>query len=233
MDIKKNLMLSALVAASIFSAPLSYAKVSSIIDIRQQHDIDTDKNTNRLLFRSTFDNWALGAKMVIGMGNGSNILENWTSIRNEIEAVRIFRLSDNLVLNSGVWVSFNSENTVVKPLAHIFWNASDYLTLSARYRYDFGINDTVEKQKQHRADFWAIYKLTNKVTTTYNFTYMHEENKDIIIYDDGQNAYEHNMQIAYQWDSSFKPYFEIGSMKVNSVDDDMQLRLRAGIQYRF
>jgi hypothetical protein len=121
------------------------------------------------------------------------------------------------------------------------YRLNEQLNLAGRYRYEARKldRDKVDesmpdraRQDQHinRFDGWLTYMPEGNWTYEYNFVYL---KTDYIRFDNNKYDYENNFAFKYKWDKNWHPFFEIGDVKVNSFDDDRQLRLRVGVHYKF
>lgn len=128
-----------------------------------------------------------------------------------------------------------------RPALRANYKINDSFTLGARYRYEVRKldRDKIDKsaaararQDQHtdRYDLFLDYSPGGAWSFGYNFSYF---DSDFIRYDNEKNDYEQNLTIRYAINKRWMPSIELGDVKVSSLESDRQLRLRAGITYKF
>lgn len=151
------------------------------------------------------------------------------------------KINDRWTLTPSFALESDEESTTYKAGLRLGYRIDKAWSIAARYRYDSAKldRDQVDRdvpfnakndQKVHRYDVYVNYASQGPWAYEYQLTYF---DANYIRYDGGMDDYEQNAVVKYRWDKRWVPFFEVGDIKVNSVDNDRQLRLRVGIQYNF
>lgn len=238
---KKTLVSVAL--ASLFASFVAQAD-TGYINVRHQYAEQTRMHADRAKFGMRLDN-GVGLEGELKYKTGGDredvAFDNTVGAGHEFTINYQHKLNDRWTLTPSFAMESDEESTTYKLGMRLGYRITKELSIAGRYRYDSSKLDRdqvdhdvprngKDDQKINRYDVYVNYADQGPWAYEYQLTYF---DADYIRYDGGTDDYEQNVVVKYKWDKRWAPFFEVGDIKVNSVDNDRQLRLRVGIQYNF
>jgi len=238
---KKTLVSVAL--ASLFASFVAQAD-TGYINVRHQYAEQTRMHADRAKFGMRLDNGVglEGELKYKTAGDREDVaFDNTVGAGHEFTINYQHKLNDRWTLTPSFAMESDEESTTYKLGMRLGYRITKELSIAGRYRYDSSKLDRdqvdhdvprngKDDQKINRYDVYVNYADQGPWAYEYQLTYF---DADYIRYDGGTDDYEQNVVVKYKWDKRWAPFFEVGDIKVNSVDNDRQLRLRVGIQYNF
>jgi opacity protein-like surface antigen len=239
------------VFACVFVTPLvlvsfaqSVVAAEGYVNYRHQYLDDSKLHSDRFL---------IGARLANGLGFHGELKYKTAGSREGVafdntvgsghELVIDYRhvLNPKWALTPFVRLDSVEEATTYSGGLRVDHRIHEKVNLAGRYRYEARkldrdkVDATVPdraRQDQHinRFDGWLTYMPGGKWTYEYNFVYF---DTDYVRFDNKKKDYENNLAFKYQWNKNWQPFFEVGDIRVNSTEDDRQLRLRVGVNYKF
>ncbi|WP_434572270.1 porin [Pseudomonas sp. Z3-6] len=238
---KKTLV--ALSLASLFTSIVAVAD-TGYINVRHQYAEQTRMHADRAKFGMRLDNGVglEGELKYKTAGDREDVaFDNTVGSGHEFTVNYQHKIDDRWTLTPSFAMESDEESTTYKMGMRLGYKITKELSIAGRYRYDSSKldRDKIDRdvpdngqddQKIHRYDVYINYANQGPWAYEYQLTYF---DANYIRYNGGTDDYEQNAVVKYKWDKRRAPFFEVGDIKVNSVDNDRQLRLRVGIQYNF
>jgi oligogalacturonate-specific porin family protein len=257
---KKTLVVLSL--ASLFTSLVAVAD-TGYINVRHQYAEQTRMHADRAKFGMRLDNGVglEGELKYKTAGDREDVaFDNTVGSGHEFTVNYQHKINDRWTLTPSFAMESDEESTtykmgmrlgykITKELSiatykmgmRLGYKITKELSIAGRYRYDSSKldRDQIDRdvpdngqddQKIHRYDVYINYANQGPWAYEYQLTYF---DANYIRYNGGTDDYEQNAVVKYKWDKRWAPFFEVGDIKVNSVDNDRQLRLRVGIQYNF
>ena len=238
---KKTLLSVSL--ASLFASFVAQAD-TGYINVRHQYAEQTRMHADRAKFGMRLDNGVglEGELKYKTAGDREDVaFDNTVGAGHEFTVNYQHKLNDRWTLTPSFAMESDEESTTYKLGMRLGYRITKELSIAGRYRYDSSKLDRdqvdhdvprngKDDQKINRYDVYVNYADQGPWAYEYQLTYF---DADYVRYDGGTDDYEQNVVVKYKWDKRWAPFFEVGDIKVNSVDNDRQLRLRVGIQYNF
>lgn len=238
---KKTLI--ALSLASLCTSVVAMAD-TGYINVRHQYAEQTRMHADRAKFGIRLDNGVglEGELKYKTAGDREDVaFDNTVGSGHEFTVNYQHKLNDRWTLTPSFAMESDEESTTYKMGMRLGYKITKELSIAGRYRYDSSKldRDQIDRdvpdngkddQKIHRYDVYVNYANQGPWAYEYQLTYF---DANYIRYNGGTDDYEQNAVVKYKWDKRWVPFFEVGDIKVNSVDSDRQLRLRVGIQYNF
>lgn len=240
-NMKKTLVVLSL--ASVFTSAVAMAD-TGYINVRHQYAEQTRMHADRAKFGMRLDNGVglEGELKYKTAGDREDVaFDNTVGSGHEFTVNYQHKLNDRWTLTPSFAMESDEESTTYKMGMRLGYKITKELSIAGRYRYDSSKLDRdkvdhdvpdngQDDQKIHRYDVYINYANQGPWAYEYQLTYF---DANYIRYNGGTDDYEQNAVVKYKWDKRWAPFFEVGDIKVNSVDSDRQLRLRVGIQYNF
>lgn len=240
-NMKKTLVVLSL--ASVFTSVVAMAD-TGYINVRHQYAEQTRMHADRAKFGMRLDNGVglEGELKYKTAGDREDVaFDNTVGSGHEFTVNYQHKLNDRWTLTPSFAMESDEESTTYKMGMRLGYKITKELSIAGRYRYDSSKLDRdkvdhdvpdngQDDQKIHRYDVYINYANQGPWAYEYQLTYF---DANYIRYNGGTDDYEQNAVVKYKWDKRWAPFFEVGDIKVNSVDSDRQLRLRVGIQYNF
>lgn len=238
---KKTLLAVSIV--SLFGSVMAQAD-SGYLNLRHQYAEQTRMHADRAKFGVRLDN-GIGLEGELKYktaGDRQDVaFDNTVGSGHEFTLNYQHKINDRWTLTPSLALESDEESTTYKVGLRLGYRVTKELSIAGRYRYDSAKLDrdqvdhdmpynAKDDQKVNRYDVYVNYANEGPWAYEYQLTYY---DADYIRYDGGTDDYEQNAVVKYKWDKRWAPFFEVGDIKVNSVDNDRQLRLRVGIQYNF
>lgn len=240
-NMKKTLVVLSL--ASLFTSVVAVAD-TGYINVRHQYAEQTRMHADRAKFGMRLDNGVglEGELKYKTAGDREDVaFDNTVGSGHEFTVNYQHKIDDRWTLTPSFAMESDEESTTYKLGMRLGYKITKELSIAGRYRYDSSKLDRdqvdhdvpdngQDDQKINRYDVYVNYANQGPWAYEYQLTYF---DADYIRYNGGTDDYEQNAVVKYKWDKRWAPFFEVGDIKVNSVDSDRQLRLRVGIQYNF
>lgn len=220
--------ISALVLAS------SVIPTASAVTIDYRHEwVDVNRaHKDRILISDRLDNgigYSVEAKAKSGGDDYDTAWSEMEESGTELSVSYNHKLTTAFSIQPAMNIEFGDDKAIYKPSLKFNYSFDNGFYTAFRYRYEYTrINvSNKEDEKCHRFEGWLGYK-TGDWTFEGNAIW---RESDQIRFNNKKNDYELDLKIAYAVSKNWKPYIQIGNVKVDSTTDDRQTRLRAGIQY--
>jgi hypothetical protein len=217
---------------------------SGYINYRHQYLEDVKLHSDRVLLGIRLEN-GLGfegeLKYKTGGGRKDVAFDNTVGDGHEFTADYRYAIDSQWTIAPFVGLVAVENATTYRAGTRLGYKINDQFTLTGRYRYearkldrdqvDQDVPDRAKRdQHVHRFDAWLGYAPGGKLSYEYNFVYF---KADYTRFNGKKTDYEQNLAFKYKWDKRWQPYVEFGDVKVNSTDNDRQMRLRVGVHYSF
>jgi len=235
--------LAVLTVTSLFASVVAHAD-TGYINVRHQYAEQSRMHADRAKFGMRLDNGVglEGELKYKTAGDREDVaFDNTVGSGHEFTVNYQHKIDDRWTLTPSFAMESDEESTTYKFGMRLGYKITKELSIAGRYRYDSSKldRDQIDRdvpdngqddQKINRYDVYVNYANQGPWAYEYQLTYF---DANYIRYNGGTDDYEQNAVVKYKWDKRWAPFFEVGDIKVNSVDNDRQLRLRVGIQYNF
>ncbi|WP_421683970.1 porin [Stutzerimonas urumqiensis] len=237
-------VLTVAAAVAVFSATQSAQAAPGFINYRHQFLDDSHLHSDRLLVGVRLEN-GLGFEGELKYKTGGSredvAFDNMVGSGHELTVNYLYRINPDLVVYPLVQFDSIEEATTYKVGAKLAYQINDQFSTAFRYRNETRKLDrdkidpeipgrARQDQHTHRYDVWLGYAPGGRWSYEYNFAYF---DTDYIRYDGEESDYEQNIAFKYKLDDHWRPFVELGDVKVSSLEDDRQMRIRVGIHYSF
>ncbi|MGF1715520.1 oligogalacturonate-specific porin KdgM family protein [Photobacterium chitinilyticum] len=231
------------VAASILLATASQALANdykTTIEYRHQYTTEAEKHADR--FKAFIDTGKnIGFELDARYSNDDGAFDTMTMSGSEFSAFYYNKIFENTVGIAGASLDFTSAGIVYVPYARLNYSFDNGFRIQGRYKWklwDYGQTGTDGNpyhSKIQQFDTWVGYK-TDKWDFQYEFDIWKEmEGNAQPQFDNDDMNYLQNIRVMYKYKTQdgelWRPFIEIGDVKVNRTTDDRQARLRVGIKY--
>ncbi|CEO40741.1 hypothetical protein UA38_00740 [Photobacterium kishitanii] len=199
-------------------------------NIRQEYRDGTGAHNNKFQVNLQQGSWLLETIAYVSGGTENEIWSDQKVGTYELGLYNLARISPNIVIVPGFAYSINTnENNLYIPSLRFNYATDNKIRLQARYK------QIVTSKNTHRNQAFDVF-LGHRFDNGFDFTYQGNITHSIsgdILFDNKDTDYFHNLKVTYFGFGKFRPYAEIGDIRVNTTTDDRQLRYRLGIVYAF
>lgn len=239
----KNSTRVSIAALALAISGAAFADTASI-DFRHSYNTDSRMHSDRIKLNYRMDN-GLGfegeLKYKVAGDRKDKAFDNTVSNGHEFIVSYQYRIAPNGVLTPAFNIESDENKTSYKWNLKYQHKLNELFYVAGRYRYQHERldRDKIDRNVADRGkDNHNINRFDGRLgftpegpwTVEYQFSYF---DTDYIRYDNKKSDYEQNLITRYRINKNWRPFFEVGDIKVTSTSDDRQLRLRAGVQYQF
>lgn len=227
--VAKTIIASVLLASPCYA--LAYTKVK--LDYRHEYKDESKQRADRLKTFITTDSvlFEIEARAT----SGSAWMKDQTISTYDIGIFYPFRLNENLVVIPGLDYIIATSNQQYVPSLRLNYKTDNGIRLATRYKQVINEKAAPTQDDQshiQRVDFWLGYG-NPTWDIQYQVSFGKELNNSQMLQDNKDTDYWQNIRLRYQSNENWKPYIELGDVKVSSTTDERQIRYRVGIQYAF
>ncbi|MDA0149175.1 oligogalacturonate-specific porin KdgM family protein [Vibrio sp. LaRot3] len=232
-----------IVVASLLAAGTTQALANdykTTIEYRHQYVDGAQKHADR--FKAFIDTGKnIGFELDARYANQDGAYDAMSLGGSEFSAFYYKKLDDNWVGIAGASLDFTSEGLVYVPYARLNYAFDNGLRIQGRYKWKLwdyaqqGTDGNSYHSKIQQFDTWLGYK-TGDWDFQYEFQFWKEmESNAQPLFDNGSTDHLHNVRVMYSIKTSdgenWRPFVEVGQVKLNRTSDERQLRYRVGIKY--
>ncbi|MGF1873824.1 oligogalacturonate-specific porin KdgM family protein [Photobacterium frigidiphilum] len=233
------------VAASMLLATTSHAVANdykTTVEYRHEYRDGNNKHSDRVkAFIDTGKNIGFELDARYNNDEEDKMYDSMTMNGSELSIFYYTKLKPNLTGVFGSSLDFNPDGLVYVPYARLNYSFDNGFRIQGRYKWKLwdysqeGTDGNSYHSKIQQFDTWLGYK-TGDWDFQYEFQFWKEmEGNGKALFDNGSTDYLHNVRLMYAFNmkdgEKWRPFIELGQVKLNRTTDERQLRYRVGIKY--
>lgn len=210
---------------------MALANPKVTLDYRHEWKAKSNTQADRLKTSMKIDPIILELEARTSSGDGS-WLQNQHVKSYDVGIFYPYRYNNNLVVLGGFDYIMSVNNKDYVPSLRLNYKTDNGIRLQTRYKQILS-QDPVgdyKRSRVQRVDFWLGYK-SEDWDYQYQVSFGNQLGNDKPLQNNKSSDYWQNIRIRYQDIPNFRPYIEIGDVKLKPTSDERQMRFRVGIQY--
>lgn len=157
----------------------------------------------------------------------------------EVVASYVYKINPTFQLEPGFSLDSSSSANNYRPYLRGKVNFDSDVSATLRYRPYFKRNsNNIGTNKQTSENGYNLtaaisWKLFKDYQLDYELDYKHATSAGVLIADNENYAWTHDVKLTYKLDKNWSPYAAIGNVSGSKYTDERQTRYRLGVKYNF
>ncbi|MFP9228451.1 oligogalacturonate-specific porin KdgM family protein [Pectobacterium cacticida] len=160
----------------------------------------------------------------------------------EVVASYVYKIDKTFQIEPGFSLDSSSTSNNYRPYLRGKAAITDDLSISLRYRPYYKRNSGLNVgksngdpsvEKGYQLTSVISYKFLKDFQVDYELDYKKVTKAGVVIYDNDNYDFTHDVKLSYKWDKNWKPYTAVGNVAEGGKSDHRQTRFRVGVQYSF
>ncbi|PDO86747.1 oligogalacturonate-specific porin KdgM family protein [Kosakonia pseudosacchari] len=221
---------------------MSIAAQAVTFDYRHElNDSGGNNHKDRLLMSHRFANGfglSLEGKWK-GSQNKDKAYHETVSNGTEVVASYVYKINPTFQIEPGFSLDSSSSSNNYRPYLRGKVNFSNDVGATLRYRPYFKRNSnnigTAKDTSENGYNLTAAvsWKIFGDYQLDYELDYKHATSAGVLIADNENYDWTHDLKLTYKLDKNWSPYIAVGNVSGSKYTDERQTRYRVGVKYNF